>query len=95
MEAHTMNAIEIKNAKDELIQDETTLRTVASVILIVGMLLSFILFFTVGLVLVNGEHTVNWMGLVSSITTLLFSIGVWAFLKVVSNISISLKGGKS
>jgi len=92
METNTLNeAVETEIAKELLFEDENRLKIVAGVILITGILSAFILLFTIALVEVGGEILLNWAGLVSTITTLLFSIGVWAFLRVISNISITLK----
>jgi len=97
MVANTLNeAVEPEIAKELLIEDETRLKNIAGFIFIAGAMLAIVIFSTTALYEVPGQlgTFVNWTGVVSSITTFLFSIGVWAFLRVVSNISITLKDMK-
>jgi len=82
---------------DELFRDENRLKGVADFVLIAGIISAVILFFTTAIVTIKGEYSFqnetlfSWAGFVTVITTLLFTIGVWAFLRVISNISITLK----
>jgi len=77
--------------------DEKTLKTIANLILVVGIISSLILLFTVTFVKIPGKYSwenemaFNASGLVITIGTLFSSIGLWALLRVISNISISLK----
>lgn len=85
---------------NELYRDEIGLKGIANFILVLGIISAFIIFFTIALVTIKDElyrekTILNWSGFITAITTLLFSIGVWGFLKVISNISISLKDIKN
>ena len=79
------------------IQDEKNLKKIAGIILIIGIILSLILLFSIAIVTVDGGYSsesktvLNSTGLVVAIGTLLTSIGLWSFLRVISNISLSLK----
>lgn len=84
--------------KDELsLSEEMTLRTIADIVLVVGIISSLILFFTITIINVPGSY--SWetktgfsaAGMVNTLGVLFSSIAVWAFFRVISNISISLK----
>lgn len=91
---YTEKNIDKPKSKNEY---EDRLRLVANIILIVGVISAVILFFSTALVTIKGGASgadkiiFNWVGFVTVLTTLLYSFGVWAFLNVISNISISLK----
>ncbi|MFZ2283033.1 MAG: hypothetical protein WAV86_04085 [Lutibacter sp.] len=85
---------------NELFNDENRLKGVADFILVLGIISAIIVFFTTTIITNKGSNEILsyddstifvWTGFVSVITVLLFSIGVWAFLRVISNISITLK----
>lgn len=88
---------EKESISDELISDEKSLKTIANIILIVGIISSLILLFTVTIIQVKGEYSFqnetifSSSGLVITIGTLFSSIALWAFLRVIANISITLK----
>lgn len=77
--------------------DEETLRTIANLILAVGIISSLIMLFTITFIKTPGEYSweskmaISASGLMITIGTLFSSIGLWAFFRVISNISISLK----
>lgn len=91
------------NASNQIVEisdntnDEKTLRTIANLILAVGIISSLILLFTISFVKIQGENSweskmaLSASGLVTTIGTLVSSIGLWALLRVISNISTSLK----
>lgn len=89
--------IENENGEKFSTSDETTLKIIANIILTVGIISSFILFFTITLITIPGEHTweskttFSASGFVSTLGVLFSSIAIWAFFRVISNISISLK----
>ena len=86
---------------DDLITEENTLKVIANVILIVGIISSLILLFTVAIIQIQikGEYSFedktetifNASGFVITIGTFFSSIALWAFLRVIGNISITLK----
>ena len=76
---------------NELFKDEEILKKIADIILGVGIIYAIILLITTAFDTSHYKTTIIWSGIVTVITTLLFSIGLWAFLNVISNISISLK----
>ena len=77
--------------------DENNLKIVANVILVVGIICSFIIFFALANVTIpaseynSSQYIFNWSGFVMSLSILFSSIGMSYFFKVISNISISLK----
>jgi hypothetical protein len=80
-----------------LFSDEINLRVVASFTLVLGIIASGILAFTIIYVTIPGEFSFQdkvvfdpW-GLAVTAFTLFASIASWAFLRVISNISESLK----
>ena len=81
----------------ESISDEKSLKTIVNIILIVGIISSLILLFTVTIIQVKGEYSFknetifSSSGFVITIGTLFSSIALWAFLRVIANISITLK----
>ena len=66
---------------------EKSLKMIALVTLIVGIILAYIMIFTVCFV----EDGFNPMGFVVTVGVLLFSIVSWASLNVFANISLTLK----
>ncbi len=77
---------------------ESTIKTVATIILIFGIISSILCFFTLSFQKLPREHysftedtVFNPSGLVIAITVLLTSIATWAIMKVLANISITLK----
>ena len=74
---------------------ESTLKTIAMVILICGIIVSIILLFTIVFVGVSGtyysEKEFNPSGFAMTIGILLSSIASWASLNVFANISLRLK----
>ncbi len=79
------------------IDDEKNLRVIANIILVGGIISFLILSFTVVFVKVPGEYassgkmSFNASGLVITFTSLFSSIGAWALLRVIRNISLSLR----
>lgn len=84
-------------SQEELsLSEEKTLNVIANIVLILGIISSLILFFTIALIhksyLFGEDQTdLNTSGLVITLGVLLSSIAFWAFFRVISNISISLK----
>lgn len=85
-----------KEDDEVFLNDEKKLKVIADIILFVGIISSSILLFTIAFIQV-GEHSwehevkLNASGLVTTLCVLFTSIATWAFFRVVSNISISLK----
>lgn len=83
--------------KDELsLSEEKTLKTIADIVLVVGIISSVILLFTITIINVGeysweNEFKFSASGLVNTLGVLFSSIAIWALLRVISNISISLK----
>ena len=81
----------------ELISDEVTLKKIGLIFLLVGIISSIILFFTITIIDFEGEYSFqdeiifSWSGLIITLGTLFLSIALWAFFRVIANISISLK----
>lgn len=95
-----LKCIEIKNtlsaSRDETNDGaEKTLNTIAVITLVVGIIATFICFFALCFVQVpHGYHTETEFsagGLATTLTILIGSIATWAIMKVLANISISLK----
>lgn len=88
-----------ENGKDaSYLNDEKTLKTIADIVLLVGIISAVILFASIGIVSQPGryswedEETVaSGSGIVITLGVLFSSIATWAFFRVMSNISISLK----
>jgi len=84
-----------KTAKVNL-SAENTLKVIATIVLIVGIIGAVICLFTIVLIQ-NPKYTYitelifNPMGFVTTISILLGSLTIWASLKVLSDISINLK----
>jgi len=82
---------------EELISDEITIKIIANIILIIGIISSIILLFTVAIIQTKGKYSfedknvISMSGLVITIGSLISSIALWAFLRVIGNISITLK----
>lgn len=78
------------------LNEEKTLKTIADIVLFVGIISSAILLFTITFI-TQGEYsweretTFSPSGLVTTLCVLFSSIATWAFFRVISNISISLK----
>lgn len=75
--------------------DEVLLKNIANAILIIGAISSLVLLFTIGII-ITGKYDFerdvifNMTGFVISVLTFVLSLALWAFLRVVSNISIKL-----
>jgi preprotein translocase subunit SecG len=94
-----------KEKSPNLLRDERNLRIIANIILIVGIIASLILLFTIvvissqqnyysseGYVIGSESGKIfSATGLATTLATLLVSVTLWAFFRVISNISISLK----
>lgn len=86
--------------KDNInIQDEKALKIIAIIILITGIIISGILAFTsIFIDLPQTQYLVEYIfnptGLIITLGTLVSSIGLYFFLIVIANISISLKEKK-
>jgi hypothetical protein len=95
-----------KRKSANVLRDEKYLILIANIILIVGIVISFILLFTVvfvsepqnyysaeGDAIASGGVTkvFNASRLLIMISTLFSSVILWAFLRVISNISVTLK----
>ena len=78
--AQEVNFVACKNTTDEDI-----LSSIAVVILVIGILSSIVLFE------MSGNDDVKWATIGAAIAVLISAIGAWALLKVISNISTSLK----
>lgn len=91
---------EIASSKSEM-SDENMLKIIANVILVVGIIASIVLLFTVAIVQVQIQDEYSYLtktetrwssaGFAITIGTFLFSIVLWSFFRVIINISISLK----
>lgn len=78
------------------LSDEDLLKNVAGIFLFFGVVASIYLFVTISYVTVGvddyaGVTYFNWAGVIYSLASLISSVALWAFLRVVANISISLK----
>jgi hypothetical protein len=77
--------------------EESVLRIVANLTLISGILLCLFLLLLpkpepTALDIYQGQQkTYDWMGIISAISIMVGSLSVWAFLRVIANISDSLK----
>ena len=110
METNNVNEIlNISEKKEKKntnpLRDEKCLTLIANIILIVGIVASIILLFTVvfvtepqtyysaeGEAIASGVGKVfNPSGLLILLSTLLSSVALWSFLRVISNISVTLK----
>lgn len=69
---------------------EKTLRVIANIILIAGLLLAVILFFKIGLDESYGNVYFNINGFLISVYVLCGSIVAWAFFHVICNISAGI-----
>lgn len=86
----TEKETEVKETID--LKDETTLKAVANIILIFGIISLFI---SLGYgVLTLQNRDANWIVIFISFGTFIFSLATCYLLKVISNISISLKTKK-
>jgi amino acid permease len=81
-------------------KDETRLRNIATIILFVGIGISVFMFFSMTFVQIapplyeyssKPEYVFKPIGLIQTVITLISSIGVWGLIRVICNISISLK----
>lgn len=81
------NAQEIDFVARKNTTDEDILSSIAVVILVIGILSSIVLFAMSG----NAGDDGKWSIIGVGVAVLISSIGAWALLKVISNISISLK----
>ncbi|WP_026627280.1 hypothetical protein [Dysgonomonas capnocytophagoides] len=86
----------METKKNINIQDEKGLKVIAVIILIVGIIISGILGFTsIFIDLPQTKYLVEYIfnptGLAITLGTLVSSIGLYFFLTVIANISISLK----
>lgn len=90
---------EVNNVQS-LHSDEESLKLVARILLLGGIISALILFFNLAIITIPSEYTqfggksktiFNWPGFVISLCTLLSSIGLYYFMVVIGNISISLK----
>ncbi|MFM6954025.1 MAG: hypothetical protein ACKOWL_03475 [Sphingobacteriaceae bacterium] len=81
-------------------KDETSLRNIATIILFVGVGVSVFMFISMTFVRIDppldgysskSEYVFKPIGLILSIITLICSIGLWGLIRVICNISISLK----
>lgn len=76
---------------------EKALTIIANIVLIVGVIGTLIMAFTITYTTIEGKYNwqdetmVNPMGIVLTIATLMSSVTVWGLLKVICNISTSLK----
>ncbi len=90
--------------KDDTIEyletnDENNLRRVATFVLLIGIGISILSFIYLSFItvphrdypLTQKEYVFNPSGFIASIGTLMGSILLWSLLRVISNISISLK----
>lgn len=93
----TLNLSENVSSIEDNMRDEKILKKAANAILIVGIISTLILFFSITLFTVKGLDSLDsktvfsGSGLVITAGTLFSSIATWAFLRVVSNIATSLK----
>lgn len=94
-----------------ILKDEKILKTLALIILVIGVIATLILLFTVVVIsnqqyYYDGEGNIlegsgytdrvfNASGLAAALGTLFSSVVLWAFFNVISNISISLKDLKA
>ena len=88
---------EVEKTAELSLGEEKTLKTIADIVLVVGIISSLILFFTITIINVPGAYSFETKtgfsasGLVNTLGVLFSSIAFWAFFRVISNISISLK----
>ncbi len=88
---------EPENNTDNNHFEEKRLLFVSNVVLTAGIISFFILFATIAVVTVEGRYSwekefyFSWTGLAISVSSLIGSLAIWSFLRVISTISISLK----
>lgn len=76
---------------------EKQLIIIANIVLIIGIIGALIMAFTITYTTIEGEYSwrdktvVNSMGIIITIVTLISSVTIWGLLKVICNISTSLK----
>lgn len=72
------------------VNDENTLKTIASIILVIGCI--FVVVALVGGMVLSNQFGVPYIAyIVVSIIILFFTVGLWAFLRVIGNMSVSMK----
>lgn len=80
-----------KKEPDQSTSEEDTLNGIGGITLILGLVCSLILFFTLAIRSESWGTEFNMTGFIIALSVLIYSLTTWALLRVISNISINIR----